>query len=285
MLEFELRAVRGKGGSIVCRLLGYVASEPVPVAHLLGPDEFEGFTALTAVHGDGWGMAWRDGEDRSLRCETSTLSALDDPTYARLAEERLGAAGMVHLRWATPGLPVSRDNTHPFVQDGYAFAHNGHIFPVQDLEDLLEPAVTAALVGTTDSERYFRFVLQCITACGDDERGLRLALDVLIHAFPDASLNALLLTPTHMFAVHVNSRAATPLRGLRGLFASDADIPHRHLNEYFAMDFRLTPDAVVVVSSGIDPQGWTPVPEHTAASVHLATRQVRRLDIPGPPRA
>lgn len=283
MLEFELRAVRGKGGRVVCRLLGYVASKPVSVVHLLGRDKFDEFTALTAVHGDGWGMAWRHAGDRSLRHETSAVSATSDPKYARMAGEQLGSAGMVHLRWATPGLPVTRDNTHPFVQEGYAFAHNGHIFPVQDLEGLLEPAFKAALVGTTDSERYFRYVMQCITACGDDEQGLRAALDVMVHAFPDASLNALLLTPTHMFAVHVNSRAATPLRGLRGLFASDADIPHRHLNEYFAMDFRLTSDAVIVVSSGIDPQGWTPVPEHTAASVDLVTRQVRRLEIASPP--
>jgi hypothetical protein len=50
------------------------------------------------------------------------------------------------------------------------------------------------------------------------------------------------------------------------------------------MDFRLTCDAVHVISSGLDPQGWTPVPDNTAASVDLSTRELRRLDLPGPRR-
>ena len=134
--------------------------------------------------------------------------------------------------------------------------------------------------GTTDSERYFRLVLQCIAACGDDEQGLRTALGVLTREFPEASLNALLLTPTHMFGIHINSRASAPISGLRRLFDSDEEIPHRHTDEYFAMDYRLPDDAVHVISSGIDPQGWTPVPENTAASVDLATLELTRLDLP-----
>jgi hypothetical protein len=45
------------------------------------------------------------------------------------------------------------------------------------------------------------------------------------------------------------------------------------------MDFRLMPDAVHVISSGIDPEGWTPVPEDTAAAVDLTTLELRRLDL------
>lgn len=186
---------------------------------------------------------------------------------------------MVHLRWATPGLTVRPENTHPFVADGYAFAHNGHIFPIDRLERLLSPASCSALRGSTDSERYFLFVLQCIVECGDDEAGLLAALDVLTREFPESSLNALLLGPTHMFGVHINSRAATPLQGLRDLFVTEDELPHRHADEYFAMDFRRTRDAVHVISSGIDPQGWTPVPENTAASVDLATLELRRLEV------
>lgn len=249
------------------------------VIDVLGQDDFDAFTALTAVHGDGWGMAWWDHSDHTLRSFTSATSALRDPTYDRLAHERLGRAGVVHLRWATPGLAVTPENTHPFVEGGHAFAHNGHIAPRDRLERLLEPAARAALRGDTDSETYFRFVLQRIAERGDDEDGLRRALGVLVREFPEASLNALLLTPTHMFGVHINSRASTPIKGLRALFPSDDGLPHRHADEYFAMDFRLTPDAVHVISSGIDPRGWTPVPENTVASVDLSTLALRRLVI------
>lgn len=263
----------------MCRLLGYVSREPMSVVEVLGEEEFESFTALTAVHGDGWGMAWQDPGDRTIRCTTSAASAMDDPDYPRLARQPLGRAGMLHLRWATPGLPVTPENTHPFVEGGYAFAHNGHISPVDQLEGLLTPQSRGALRGTTDSERYFRFVLQNIADRGDDAEGLRQALAVLVHDFPHASLNALLLTPTHMFGVHINSRAAAPVEGLQELFATDDQIPLRHTDDYFTMDFRLTPDAVHVISSGIDPEGWTPVPEDTAAAVDLATLGLRRLDL------
>ena len=49
------------------------------------------------------------------------------------------------------------------------------------------------------------------------------------------------------------------------------------------MDFGLTWGGVLVVSSGVDPQGLTAVPEHTAASVDLVTRHVKRLEIASPP--
>jgi predicted glutamine amidotransferase len=262
----------------VCRLLGFVARGPVSVVDLLGEDDFETFTALTAVHGDGWGMAWQQ-EDGALRAVTSAASAVEDPAYARHTRRPMGRAGMVHLRWATPGLAVSAENTHPFVRDGYAFAHNGHIAPVDRLEGLLDPATRATLAGSTDSERYFGLVRQCITARGDEEEGLREALDVLCAEFPEASLNALMLTPTRMFGVHINSRASVPLTGLRRLVEDDDELPHRHVEEYFAMDYRVTDDAVEVISSGIDEDGWTPVPENTAASVDLATLEITRLDL------
>jgi predicted glutamine amidotransferase len=262
----------------VCRLLGYVARRPTSVLEVLGQEDFEAFTALTAVHGDGWGMAWQDPDDHTVRTVSSADSALCDPAYTHLARQRLGRAGIVHLRWATPGLPVTPQNTHPFLDGGYAFAHNGHISPVGRLEGLLTRESRAKLRGDTDSERYFQFVKQCIAEQGDDAKGLSRSLAVLTGEFPHASLNALMLTPTHLFGVHVNSQASAPVQGLRQLFTTDDELPHRHTDEYFAMDFRLTPDAVHVISSGIDPQGWTPVPEDTAAMVDLASLEVRRLN-------
>ena len=252
---------------------------------VLGEEDFEAFTALTAVHGDGWGMAWQVAGEDTVRATSSATSAVRDPAYARLAREPLGRAGIVHLRWATPGIPVSPENTHPFCDDGYAFAHNGHIAPLDRLEGLLTEESRAALRGTTDSERYFRFVLQCIRERGDEAAGLSQALDVLVREFPDASLNALLLTPCRLFGVHVNRHASPPLEGLLELFPSRDQIPYRHTDDYFAMDYRLTGDAVHVISSGIDQEGWMPVPEDSAAMVDVATLEVTRLTDWGPASA
>lgn len=260
----------------MCRLLGYVRDSPTSVEDLLGPEGLESFTALTAVHGDGWGMAWR-AEDRT-QVLSSPDSAAVDATYADAVRRPLAAAGMVHLRWATGGLPVAPENTHPFVDGDYAFAHNGHVSPLDELEALLTPEQRARLQGDTDSERYFRFVLQCIEEAGDLETGVRRALGVLVRRFPACSLNALLLSPTHLVGIHVNSRASSPQQGLRDLFDDEDDVPPRHLSDYFAMDYRVDEHGITVISSGLDQDGWIPVGEDRAVMIDLETREVTPLD-------
>lgn len=265
----------------MCRLFGYVTNAERSVADLLGDEGLHAFTSLTAVHSDGWGMAWHDTDGRTST-ESSPRSAAVDPAYDALARTPLSCAGLVHLRWATGGLDVGPENTHPFFDRRYALAHNGHISPISDLEALLTPQSRAALRGDTDSERYFRFVRQCIDECDDecdDEvEGVTQALARLIKHFPRSSLNALLLAPTRMFAIHINSRATSPLRALRAMFDDEDEIPPRHTTEYFAMDYRVRDDSIEVVSSGLDQPGWTPVPADTAVMVDLESREVTRLD-------
>jgi DNA-binding MurR/RpiR family transcriptional regulator len=158
----------------------------------------------------------------------------------------------VHLRWATDGLAVRPENTHPFVEGDRALAHNGSINPIDDLDALLALSGRLGLRGDTDSERYFRFVQTCIDQAGGDERaGLLRAVGTLRASFPTASLNALLLTSTHLFAVHTNSEAATPLEDLRELFETDDAMPRGHMHQYFDMAYRETGSSVHVVSSGL----------------------------------
>ncbi|PFG29802.1 class II glutamine amidotransferase [Paramicrobacterium agarici] len=262
----------------MCRLFGYVSAAPTAVVDELGEEAFDEFTALTRVHGDGWGMAWHDA-DGSTKTARSPLAADVDPEYARLAAQPLGTAGIVHLRWATGGLPVSPENTHPFVDGNFAFGHNGHVGPMDRLEALLTPESLEKLRGDTDSERYFRLIMQCIDETGDEAEGVSKALRMLMSEFPNDSLNALLLTPAHLFAVHVNSRADSPKEGLRALFESPDAIPARHENEYYAMDYQATDSCMQVISSGVDTQGWTPVPPDTAAMIDIETRELTRLEL------
>jgi predicted glutamine amidotransferase len=104
----------------MCRLFGYVADRPTAVIDGLGVPAYEAFTSLSALHGDGWGMAWRRAADVDPEVVTSPLAAAHDPRYDELAHQALGSAGVVHLRWATDGLAVAVENTHPFAADGYA---------------------------------------------------------------------------------------------------------------------------------------------------------------------
>ena len=263
----------------MCRLLGYVSTRPTAVTDVLGPEGFDTFTALTAVHCDGWGMAWHDPTDGATQATSSPDSAADDSRYRELADQALGPAGLVHLRWATGGLPVSPENTHPFVDGEYAFAHNGHVAPIDQLERLLTPESCAKLAGDTDSERYFRLLLQCIEEQGDEVAGVTRALEILMAEFPNASLNALLLGSRRMFAVHVNSRANSPVKALREMFESDEAMPAEHSTAYFAMNYRVTDDAVHVISSGLDEEGWDRVPADMAVAVDLRSREITQLHL------
>lgn len=250
-------------------------AEPTSLVDLLGREDFSAFTALTTVHDDGWGMAWYDADDGRLHHARSARSAEGDLVYAELAERPLGRVGLVHLRWASPGIPVRVENSHPFVEGQVAMAHNGHIASIDRLEGLLTPGSRSALIGGTDSERYFRYVLQCIEAAGDVAAGLGQAVTTLSAEFPSASLNALLLTPERLLAVHVNSHATPPpmLKDLRGKGIAADRIRHTD-DEYFAMDFRRTRQGTQVVSSGIDPDGWTPVPEDAVGVIDVQSGAV-----------
>lgn len=262
----------------MCRLLGYVTTHPTSVVDVLGRDDFDTFTALTEVHGDGWGMAWHRSLDDETEAISSKNNASIDPQYSSLSEQALGCCGLVHLRWATGGLPVSPENTHPFTDAGCAFAHNGHIAPIDHLEAQLSPQPRVKLIGDTDSERYFRLIMQCIDESdGDEAQGVTRALEILVREFPNSSLNALLLTPRNLFAIHINSRVDSPVESLRELFESDEAMPASHAAEYYAMDYRITEDAVHVISSGVDADGWTRIPEDAAVMIDLATREVSRL--------
>ncbi|MDQ6846032.1 MAG: class II glutamine amidotransferase, partial [Candidatus Dormibacteraeota bacterium] len=124
----------------MCRLLAWAASDACSIADALGPADLGAFTGLSRQHADGWGMAWYPAEGQpggAPQVERSTTCAADDPRFAAVTHDSRGDAGFVHLRWATPGLPVVIANTHPFVRGPLTFAHNGAIHPQERLDDIL----------------------------------------------------------------------------------------------------------------------------------------------------
>lgn len=261
----------------MCRLLGYVAGDPASVVDLLGTGAFEDFTDLSVVHSDGWGMAWRTPAD--VEVVVSPGSAYRDPAYRHLAARPLASAGLVHLRWATEGLAIAPENTHPFTDRGFTLAHNGSITPLHRLEAMLSTRARRALRGTTDSERYFQFILDRIEALGDERDGVLDAVAILTREFPTASLNAILLSESSLFAIHVNAAAVPPLAGLRERMGPGYGLPRGHDNAYFAMAYRRDALGLRVVSTGMDPEGWAPLPPDTVLHVDLATVEERLLDV------
>ncbi|WP_375388624.1 class II glutamine amidotransferase [uncultured Amnibacterium sp.] len=255
----------------MCRLLGSVSPEPATVETVLGAGQRQVFADMARLHRDGWGTAWRD-EDGAVRRQVRPSSGVGDAELEDTLSGGRSTARIVHLRLATQGLACSTENTHPFLADGMAFAHNGSLEPAGPIERLIGPQQLASLAGTTDSERYFAAVR---TAIADGATVFEALLDTVATLrlqYPDRSLNALLLTGTELFAVHASEDVPIP----HGVFAASGIpvdlLPRHHVDAYYLMRTHHGEDgSIQFASSGLDIAGWEPVPAETVTRVDLAT--------------
>lgn len=181
----------------MCRLLGVVAADAGPIADLV-PDELPRFEALAEVHPHGWGIA-STGEPAGLRVVTA-------PERAATSERWVDAVGistdaaLLHIRQASPGIPHVERNTHPFLAEGMAFAHNGHAHPTATLDSLIAGVGGPRPIGDTDSERYFALVRVAARDMPLDRALLDSARRITASARA-TSLNALVLTEDALTAV------------------------------------------------------------------------------------
>jgi predicted glutamine amidotransferase len=250
----------------MCRLLGYCSQGKVPVASLIGEDGLREFTALSAFHADGWGMGWYDGGEPRL--DKSMRSAVQEPGYADLARRALGDIGLVHLRWATPGIPLASHNSHPFRYGKYSFAHNGAIHPQSKLPEMLPAEWEQRVTGETDSERYFLHIMSRLEVRGDVIASIGDTIESISGRYAVNSLNAILLSPEKMYAISWHDPARIPADELRrrGVLRTAEEIAG-----YFHLAYRVTADAVVAASSGWPQPDWEILPNGSVLVVDRAT--------------
>jgi predicted glutamine amidotransferase len=238
----------------MCRVLGYCSRGDASLEDLIGVDGLRDFAGLCALHGDGWGMAWYEGAEPVIR--KSPLRADSEPEFGKLTREPLGDLGLVHLRWATPGLGVNENNSHPFRYGQNVLAHNGAIHPQDRLSEMLPPAFERDLGGTTDSERYFLLIMSRLAAHGGDMvAAIADAAADIDSRFEANSLNAILLSPDKLYAVSWYHPSRVPEAKLRQHGYSQPD----EIAAYFDLAYLATDDAVIVASSGWPQVGWTPL--------------------------
>ncbi|MFC7457486.1 class II glutamine amidotransferase [Brachybacterium sp. GCM10030267] len=255
----------------MCRLLGVVSREPISLDRAVR-DEIEPFTEQSEIHRDGWGVAWFDAADGKAAADEAAAGGDDaaagtprpagehrpvDPRRPRIhrhldvaresaayrdaVAEATGPMMLVHLRKASPGLPLRIDNTHPFREGEAVFAHNGQY----DLSDPLREAILArggrTPEGTTDSELYFSLVELHVRETDPATAVQRAAAELtqlcLEHAgrVPEA-LNCLYMTPDVMIAYQQSDPAQAK--------------PH-HTADNYSLRYRIDADRVIVASSGI----------------------------------
>jgi predicted glutamine amidotransferase len=259
----------------MCRLLGYCSPGSAPVANLLTEEGLRGFTALSAFHGDGWGMAWYNTDGPHV--QKSTRRAEDEPDYGRLTHRALGDIGLVHLRWATPGLGIGYHNSHPFRYGPYTLAHNGAVHPQDRLGEMLPAGWERRLTGTTDSERYLLHIMWRLERRGGDVvAAIADTVASIGSRYAVNSLNAILLSPDKMYAISWHDPARIPEAELRrrGLASTPEEIAG-----YFHLAYRMTADAVVAASSGWPQPGWTVLPNKSVLVVDRATLEMSAFSL------
>jgi predicted glutamine amidotransferase len=259
----------------VCRLLAYCSRADASLEDLIGADGLSEFTGLCALHGDGWGMAWYEDAEPAIR--KSPVRADAEPEFGQLARQALGGLGLVHLRWATPGLSVIDSNTHPFRHGQYVFAHNGAIHPQDRLPSMLPGELERDLGGTTDSERYFLLIMSRLAARDGDVVGaIADAAADIDRRFQPNSLNAILLSPDKLYAVCWYYPERIPAAKLREIGLCRPD----EIDAYFDLAYQATGEAVVVASSGWPQPGWTPLENRHVLVVDRETLKTEVLPLP-----
>lgn len=249
----------------MCRLLAYASRTPVTLTDLFGAEELAEFVELSKTHCDGWGLAYAQEEGVGrIRVPDPAHSS---PDFVEVSQEHRSDLAIVHVRWATDDLAVDVRNTHPFTDGRMAFAHNGAVRPAHALDALVSPDLRGDREGTTDSERYFLAVADRARRMAAADALAETTAAIASGGFDFTCLNATLVTDTELIAVSRYRPGAERERG---------EGP-----DYYRLKYRVTPDAVVLASSGWGAD-WETLGNGEMLVVQRSTLElaVRRFDEP-----
>jgi glutamine amidotransferase len=140
----------------MCRLVGVVVNQETDFRLSLR-EAPRSLATLSREHPHGWGVAVYDART-GWSLTRNTACAVEDARFHETAAGSRGEMLIGHIRRRTVG-PISVENTHPFQQGRWVFAHNGTINALEFLEDNTSPERRAQVRGQTDSELFFAFLL------------------------------------------------------------------------------------------------------------------------------
>ena len=229
----------------MCRLLGYVSHEKQTFNSVVGSD-FSEFVTLSSVHCDGWGLATIDHNQSVAHIIRQPEAANKSQEFSKAIKESVSDGALLHLRWATAGLPVSENNTHPFIYEDISFTHNGATYPPAALEPLISSDLISLIQGDTDSERYFYFVITKIKELGFIE-GCKAAVNYIRANVDYSSINAMIMNEKQWVVIceHHTDRA-----------------PDWAPDDYYELKYKSDEQGVLVASTGWNQAGWSALANH-----------------------
>lgn len=246
----------------MCRLLGYVSQEKTSFDSIVGED-FSEFVSLSSVHCDGWGIATINHAEHLAHVDRAPETAATSQAFDAALGKVDADGALLHLRWATKGLPVTEDNTHPFKYQDFTFIHNGAIFPPAALDPYISPKFAALVQGETDSERYFYFLMTMIEKHGFVE-GVKECVKTITTTMDYSSINAMIMNEDTYVVICEHH-------------------PERHPDwapqDYYELKYRKDEHGILVASTGWNQPGWEVLNNHQILVIDRKTFATQLLPI------
>jgi glutamine amidotransferase len=146
----------------MCRLFGQLAAAHRTASEPLCSAE-NALRTQSHLHPHGWGIAWYGATGPRVR--RGVMAAHADLDFVRAGRRARSRIVLAHVRDASVGR-VALENTHPFVEGPWVFAHNGTVARYRRSRTVREALLAAispgrrqGLRGETDSERCFQIFL------------------------------------------------------------------------------------------------------------------------------
>ncbi|MEM6105815.1 class II glutamine amidotransferase [Mycobacterium sp. 050272] len=271
----------------MCRLFGLHAGTHACTATFWLLDAPDSLSEQSRRNPDGTGLGVfeSNGEPRLYK---EPIAAWQDRDFATEAHSLTGTTFIAHVRYATTGSLDVR-NTHPFLQDGRIFAHNGVLEGLEILDERLrEVGAQDFVLGQTDSERVFALITASIRAAGGDVcAGIAEAMTWLADNVPIYAVNVLLCTATDMWAMRYPATHQLCLLDRRHEFAATADSQFdlRTMRIHAQSDLLCTRPSVVLATEPMDSDPrWRLLQPGELLHVDGSLQIHRTMILPDPPK-
>ncbi len=214
-------------------------------------------------HKDGWGMTVSNSQQSAMVPYVRQLgSAYQSPGFRRALESLPDQPDILlcHLRKASPTIPITLSNAHPFLHNGWAIIHNGTIYQANTLPRDPYLVLTS---DNSDSEHFFQYLLTKIREMQADQTITAAILDAVSSLTVDYnSINFILSNGRDLYALRC----------------------YRQYESHFTLYYYPTASGLVICSEPIDYQEfdrarWSLLSNNTLLKIHGSPPKIDAVGI------
>ncbi len=269
--------------------MGSLVTEPT---HSIIVQSYRSKEREEPLNGDGFGVAWYPPDRSEAPGVFKSVSpAWNNQNLLSLSRVIHSRCILAHVRAATPGLPVTQFNCHPFAWKQFTFMHNGEIRAFQTVKRQLRRSLSDAsyawMQGSTDSETIFALFADIYSSLKGESSAEKMATAVL--ATID-SIESLLQSAGHTAGCDLNLVVSDGRSAIVSRYSTEGTTPnslyvhtgHRYSCE--AGNTKLLPceePTVLVASEPLTPDAsWHLIePNHIVVVNELLGTDIRPVNI------